>query len=61
MVLIAFEALCFSVPYLGGAKHLAVTANQSDKVCVCVCVRVNIESAGYESAGRKEGNERMTE
>lgn len=31
------KPLCFSVPCLGGAKHLAVTAIQSDKVCVCVC------------------------
>lgn len=36
VVLTASEALCFSVPYLVGAKHLAVTANHSDKVCVCV-------------------------
>lgn len=56
------KPLCFSMPRLGGAKHLAVTAIQSDKVCVCVLtdVCVHIKSARYESERENGAKERMT-
>lgn len=46
-VLIASDALYFSVPYLGGAKHLAVTANQSDEVRVRVFAYVHTRAVSW--------------
>ena len=58
------KPLCFSMPCLGGAKHLAVSAIQSDKVCVCMFVLklvcVHRKSARYESERENEAKERMT-
>lgn len=60
VVLTASEALCLCVPYLGEAKRLAVTANQSGREGGggregCACVFVRRQSAGYESEGGKGG------
>lgn len=55
VVLTASEALCLCVPYLGEAKRLAVTANQSGGGEGRACVFVRRQSAGYESEGGKGG------
>lgn len=61
VVLTASEALCFCVPYLGKAKRLAVTANQSEKKgCACVFMYTHSQ-LGMNQRVEKEAKERTTE
>lgn len=56
--LTASEAACLCVPYLGEAKCLDVTANQSEKrVCMCFCTHSQL---GMNQRVEKEARGRMT-
>lgn len=60
VVLTASEALCLCVPYLGKAKRLAVTANQSGKKGACVFLYTHSQ-LGMNQRVEKEAKGRTTE
>lgn len=61
VVLTASEALCLCVPYLGEAKRLAVTANQSGGEKGARVFLYAGSQLGMNQRVEKEAKERMTE